>query len=145
LRQDLFKQYSLFEKKHGNRFEIEDIIFNKRKTHYEDELKQNPYNYDIWFDDIRLMENDGDGENARQVYERAVANCPLKKDKRLWRRYIYLWIYYATYEELDNKDIERTREVYNFVLKQIIPHKEFTFAKIWIMAAKFEVRQKQLG
>lgn len=142
-RQEIFKQYSLYEKKHGNRFEIEDVIFSKRKTHYEDELKLDPYNYDIWFDYIRLVENEGDVDATRQVYERAVANVPLKKEKRLWRRYIYLWIYYATYEELDNKDFEKTREIYSFVLK-LIPHKVFTFAKMWVLAAKFEVRQKNL-
>ncbi|KAH9422110.1 Crooked neck-like protein 1 [Dermatophagoides pteronyssinus] len=143
-RQNIFKQYSLFEKKHGNRFEIEDVIFNKRKTHYEDELKQNPFNYDLWFDYVRLMEDEGDVEMTREVYEKAVANVPLKKEKRLWRRYIYLWIYYAIYEELENKDYEKTREIYKFLLEKLIPHKSFTFAKIWIMAAKFEIRRKNL-
>lgn len=144
-RQNILKQYSLFEKKHGNRFEIEDIIFNKRKTYYEDELKLNSYNYDLWFDYIRLMEDDGDVEKTREVYEKAVANIPLKKEKRLWRRYIYLWIYYAIYEELENKDYEKTKEIYDFLLKKLIPHKAFTFAKIWIMAAKFEIRRKNLS
>lgn len=40
-------------------------------------------------------------------------------------------------------DMERTREVYNFALR-LIPHKKFTFAKMWLYAAKFEIRQKQL-
>lgn len=142
-RQEIFRQYSLYEKKHGNRIEIEDVIFSKRKAHYEEELKQDPYNYDIWFDYVRLAQNEGDVDTIRQIYERAVANVPLKKEKRFWRRYIYLWVYYAIFEEIDNKDFERTREIYNFVLK-LIPHKVFTFAKIWVMAAKFEVRQKNL-
>ena len=41
------------------------------------------------------------------------------------------------------QDIDRCREVYKTCL-EIIPHKKFTFAKIWIMFAHFEVRQKQL-
>ncbi len=40
-------------------------------------------------------------------------------------------------------DAERTREVYNFAL-QLIPHKKFTFAKMWLYAAKFEILQNQL-
>ncbi|KPM06266.1 crooked neck-like protein [Sarcoptes scabiei] len=144
-RQNIFKQYSIFEKKHGNRFEIEDIVFSKRKTHYEDELKQNPYNYDLWFDYIRLLEDEGDVEKIREIYERAVANVPVLNEKKLWRRYIYLWIYYAVYEELKNKDYEKTREIYKFLLEKLIPHKTFTFAKIWIMAAKFEIRQNDLA
>jgi len=47
-----------------------------------------------------------------QVYERAVANLPPGDDKRFWRRYIYLWIKYALFEELDAGEPERAREVY---------------------------------
>lgn len=41
------------------------------------------------------------------------------------------------------KDVARTREVYRTCLK-LIPHQDFTFAKIWIFAAQFEIRQKRL-
>lgn len=44
---------------------------------------------------------------------------------------------------MENKDIERTRQIYQEALK-LIPHKKFTFAKIWTMKAQFEVRQQQL-
>jgi hypothetical protein len=50
-----------------------------------------------------------------QVYERAVANLPPGNDKRFWRRYIYLWIKYALFEELDTGEPERAREVYRYV------------------------------
>lgn len=63
--------------------------------------------------------------------------------RRFWRRYIYLWINYALFEELQAADVERTREVYRACLK-VIPHEAFSFAKIWLMAAHFEVRQKDL-
>lgn len=66
------------------------------------------------------------------------------QEKRFWRRYIWLWIYYAVYEELDVKDPEKTREVWRACL-EIVPHKAFTFAKLWIMFAQFEVRQLNLG
>src|ERR1044072_3023856 len=67
-----------------------------------------------------------------------------QQEKRHWRRYIYLWINYALYEELECSDGERTREVYKVCL-ELIPHKVFTFAKIWLMAAQFEIRQKNLA
>jgi hypothetical protein len=44
------------------------------------------------------------------------------QEKRAWRRYIYLWINYALYEELEAKDAERTRAVYKEALR-IVPHK----------------------
>lgn len=65
------------------------------------------------------------------------------QEKRHWRRYIYLWINYALYEELEAEDVERTRDVYKACL-DIIPHKNFTFAKVWLLFAHFEVRQKNL-
>lgn len=44
---------------------------------------------------------------VRELYERAIANVPPAEEKRLWRRYIYLWINYALYEELEAKVLIR--------------------------------------
>ena len=63
-------------------------------------MKANPSNYDAWFDYLRLMESEAEPDAVREVYERAIANVPPAEEKRLWRRYIYLWINYALYEEL---------------------------------------------
>ena len=43
------------------------------------EVKENPLNYDAWFDYLRLVEADGDQEQIREVYERAIANVPPSK------------------------------------------------------------------
>ena len=141
--EDLFKAYTHFEKRFGDRAGIEDVIISKRKFQYEEEVKANPMNYDAWFDYIRLMEIESSEEDVREVYERAIANIPPSQEKRFWRRYIYLWIYYALYEELVTKDIDRTRQVYRACL-DIIPHRKFTFAKVWLMYAHLEVRQKDI-
>lgn len=63
----------------------------------------NPHNYDAWFDYLRLVESDAGAETVREVYERAIANVPPLQEKRHWKRYIYLWINYALYEELEAK------------------------------------------
>ncbi|KAM4528727.1 crooked neck-like protein 1 [Fundulus diaphanus] len=141
--QELFKNYTMFEKKFGDRRGIEDVIVSKRRFQYEEEVKANPHNYDAWFDYLRLVESDADGDTVREVYERAIANVPPIQEKRHWRRYIYLWINYALYEELETRDPERTRQVYQACL-ELIPHKKFTFAKIWLLFAQFEIRQKNL-
>lgn len=52
---------------------------------------------------MRLVESDADAETVREVYERAIANVPPIQEKRYWKRYIYLWINYALYEELEAK------------------------------------------
>lgn len=143
--QELLKNYTIFEKKFGDRRGIEDSIVSKRRFQYEEEVKADPHNYDAWFDYLRLVESDAeaDSDTVRQVYERAIANVPPVQEKRHWRRYIYLWVNYALYEELEAKDPERTRQVYRVCL-ELIPHQKFTFAKMWLYYAQFEVRQKNL-
>ncbi|KAG8382152.1 hypothetical protein BUALT_Bualt05G0046900 [Buddleja alternifolia] len=108
--EEIYKKFVAFEKQYGDREGIEDAIVGKRRFEIED------------------------------VYERAIANVPPAQEKRYWQRYIYLWINYVLYEELDAQDVDRTRDVYNLCLK-MIPHAKFSFAKIWLMAAQFEIRQ----
>ncbi|XP_016519824.1 crooked neck-like protein 1 isoform X2 [Poecilia formosa] len=121
--QELFKNYTMFEKKFGDRRGIEDVIVSKRRFQYEEEVKANPHNYDAWFDYLRLVESDTDADTVREIYERAIANVPPIQEKRHWRRYVYLWINYALYEELETRDPERTRQVYQACL-ELIPHKK---------------------
>jgi crooked neck len=139
----LHKAYTTFEKQFGDREGVEDVILSKRRVQYEEELKQNSRNYDIWFDFARLEETAGDPEKVRDVYERAIAQIPPSQEKRHWRRYIYLWIFYAVWEEMEAKDADRARQIYQECVK-LIPHKKFTFAKVWLMKAQFEIRQMEL-
>ena len=134
------KELVAFEKRHGDRQGIEDAILDKRRDHYETILGENKYDYDTWLDYIRLEESEIDTNKIRKIYERAVSCVPLPKEKRYWRRYIYLWVNYALFEELTEKDFIRARAVYKSCLA-IIPHKCFTFGKIWLLAAEFEIRQ----
>ena len=137
----LHKAYTTFEKQFGDQEGVEDVILSKRRVQYEDQLKSNPHNYDYWFDYARLEESSptSDPARVRDVYERAIANLPPTQEKRHWRRYIYLWIFYAIWEEMANGDIEHARAVWNKCL-ELIPHKKFTFAKIWLLKARFELR-----
>jgi len=137
---ELFKCLSLHEKKYGEQIRIENVILSKRKHQYEQLIAENPLNYDNWFDYLKLLMNeDVDREEVEDCFERAIANIPPYMEKRYWRRYVWLWIYYAVYEELQAKDNEKCRAVYKAAL-EVIPHKKFTFAKLWIMFAQFELR-----
>lgn len=139
----LHNAYTTFEKQFGDREGVEDVISSKRRVQYEEQIKENPKNYDVWFDYARLEENSGEPDRVRDIYERAIAQVPPTEEKRHWRRYIYLWVFYALWEEMDNQDVERARQIYNECLN-LIPHKKFTFAKIWLMKARFEIRQMEL-
>lgn len=138
----------LFEKRHGNRQGIEEAIANKRREQYEKVVSLDPYNYDGWFDYLNLEEEEAKQstsfDRVRDIYRRATDQIPLILEKRYWRRYIYLWINFALFEELQAKDVARTRAVYKACLA-VIPHKKFTFGKIWLQAAHLEVRQKDLA
>ncbi|ORZ34023.1 hypothetical protein BCR44DRAFT_1436963 [Catenaria anguillulae PL171] len=155
---DLYRAYTQFEKMHGDRKSIEHAVASKRRHIYLDEIKANPHNVDAWMDLVRLEEDSGDLAATRDTYERAVANVPpvqVDSDmgaggtgggaaaKRLWRRYIYLWLQYAAFEEAKAHDVDRARAVYTTAL-DTVPHKHFTFAKLWIQYAKFMIRQRDL-
>lgn len=60
----------------------------------------------MWFDYARLEETNGDVDKVREVYERAIGNVPPATEKKFWRRYIFLWINYALFEELQAKVFE---------------------------------------
>ncbi|CAK7203950.1 NineTeen Complex (NTC) component [Sporothrix eucalyptigena] len=139
----LHKEYTTFEKQFGDREGIEDIVVSKRRRQYEEQVQENPKNYDVWFDWARLEETTGNIDRIREVYEKAVAQVPPAQEKRLWRRYIFLWLFYALWEETDAKNPERARQIYDTCLG-LIPHNKFTFAKVWLQKALFEVRQGEL-
>ena len=41
------------------------------------------------------------------------------------------------------QDYERTRQIYQTAIK-LVPHKVFTFAKLWLLSARFEIRRLDL-
>ncbi|KAJ7982851.1 pre-mRNA-splicing factor CLF1 [Mycena polygramma] len=154
----LYAAYTKFEKQHGTRNTLESTVLGKRRIQYEEELAHDGRNYDVWFDYARLEEGawrDLKDEGAtteeeeaavvrvREVYERAVAQVPPGSEKRHWRRYIFLWLDYALFEEIETKDYSRARQIYQEAVK-LVPHKQFTFAKLWLMFAKFEIRRLDL-
>ncbi|KAJ2726652.1 NineTeen Complex (NTC) component [Coemansia sp. Benny D115] len=151
--QSLYNQYTLFEKQYGDRQEIESVVLTKRRMEYQKLLKEDAKDYDTWIDYAMLEEHavqvDSSDktdmlERARDVYERAIAEYPELAQKVLWRRYIYLWLNYALFEETVAEDLERARKVYLACI-DLVPHKKFTFAKLWLQYAWFEVRQKNLS
>ncbi|KAH9974313.1 hypothetical protein BGW80DRAFT_1436873 [Lactifluus volemus] len=154
----LYAAFTKFEKQHGTRTTLESTVLGKRRIQYEEEVSHDGRNYDVWFDYARLEEGAyrqlrEEGATAeeeqqavarvREIYERAVAQVPPGNEKRHWRRYIFLWLDYALFEEIETKDYTRTREVYQTVVR-LVPHKQFTFAKLWLTFARFEVRRLDL-
>jgi crooked neck len=114
----------MFEKRRGEGKGMEKVVLEKRRLFYEEQLKTDRLNYDLWFDYIGMEEmnvnlilgdftdvsdvNEQISKNpnvikVREIYERAIACLPPAEEKKYWRRYIYLWIKYALFEELQCK------------------------------------------
>lgn len=151
---ELYRAFIAFEKQHGDRTRIEHVVVAKRRVVYEHQVAANALDYDAWLAYVKLEENEAVEAQAfgrvREVYERAVANVPPVDEKRYWRRYVYLWIKYALFEELvaadsddDAASAARVRQVYTTCLT-LIPHRSFTFAKLWVLYAKFLIRQRDV-
>ena len=139
----LYNAFVKFEKQHGTYEEMEDVIYSKRRNFYEEEIEKDPLNYDVWFDYTRLEESMGNIDKIRDVYEKAIANVPPGQDKKFWRRYIFLWINYAIFEEEKAKNLERAGMIYEEILK-LVPHNIFSFSKIWVYYSHFLIRQMDL-
>lgn len=143
----LHAAYTRFEKQHGTTDTLEAAVLSRRRVHYEKEVKEFPKDYDVWLTYAWLEEDYGDFDTTCEIYERAIAHVPPSREKRHWRKYIYVFLFYAVYCEMNKAnhvDIDRARAVWRKAL-ETVPHRHFTFAKLWVQAAHFEVRQLDLA
>ena len=135
-----------FEKQFGDVSTMEESVVYKRKKEYETLLTNSPQDYDLWWMYLDLLE-----ENFPQElllgFKKSVNNTqPSSNVKDVnWKRYIYLWVRYLAYIELSINDIVSCRNLFKKLINEIIPHKSFTFGKIWIMYSEFEIRQNDIG
>lgn len=143
---------------------IDSVILQKRRYQYASNAENEPYNYDNWFDWIRLEEellevdyvnensstelmtsDDSRFENIREVFEKAIAQVPPSTTEKLhWKRYIYIWLFYSTFEETVAKNRERALAVLQTALR-LLPHSSFTFTKLWNHLAEFHLRSGDFG
>lgn len=77
---------------------------------------------------------------SRSWRQRQVHNHIITKLFPQYHGVYVLTVHFNTLEQ----DYERARQVYKGCI-QLIPHKKFTFAKIWLLYAKFEIRQLDLS
>ncbi|GFE53099.1 crooked neck family 1 isoform [Babesia ovis] len=151
----LYRTYVSFQKQHRDKDTIDNLVVTKKRNDYEQQLVDAPYNYDVWFDYIRMEEQQlcdnrfdlpdtshTEAQRARvcELYERAISNLPHVDDRRLWRRYSYLWIGYAVFSELKLEQPDRAVAVYKKAL-QVLPK---DFAKFYILLGELYLRLEDL-
>ena len=136
----LYHSYAQFEKAHGDPDTIDMVVFYKRRKEYERRLLDAPLDHDTWHELTQLLITSGASEEeVVGAFEKAVGNVPPIREKRYWRRYVFLWLFYALYCEKDLSDRSRAIAVMKRAL-EIIPHSAFTFAKLWQELAEMHIR-----
>ncbi|SCU86301.1 LANO_0C07492g1_1 [Lachancea nothofagi CBS 11611] len=134
-----------FEKMYDLSTNLDTSITEKRKMEYENILRKNSRDYETWWVYLDLLQKHYASEYEIALGNSIASNAPEDEAKTLtWRRYIYLWIRALTFFELSAGNYERTREIFETLIKDVIPNSSFTFAKIWRLYANFELRQSNL-
>ncbi|KAJ0100340.1 hypothetical protein Patl1_20540 [Pistacia atlantica] len=84
--EDLYRKFVAFEKQYGDKEGIEDACGK------EEEIRK----------------------GLGRFMSVPLLMCHQLRRRDYWQRYIYLWINYTLYEELDAEDLEQTRDVYRY-------------------------------
>ncbi|CCK71294.1 Clf1p KNAG_0G02360 [Huiozyma naganishii CBS 8797] len=136
------------EKKFGDSHSIQTSVTLKRKSRYKQLLLENSRDYRTWWTYLDLIESYFPEELIPE-FERAVsvASQPLQKEVMdvEWRSYIFLWLRYLSYVELNLNDTSLCRSLYRRVINDVIPHDKFTSNKLWLMNSEFEIRQENIS
>ena len=140
----LYSAYVLHTKQTGTRDEIEQILIDKRRTHYERVFVEDPTNLDACFAYIRMEEEAGEIERARELFERSLSKMPTVPGKKYFKRYVYLWVFYAQFEELTCKDVDRARSIYQTGIR-LFESINVHFFKLTKCYAEFNLRQLDLS
>lgn len=139
---EVFQSFSEFEKKYGTSASTSETLLLKRKLQYEQNVDANPKDYESWWELAKLEQ---DPVKANSILENAVQTSPDAVSKLIvWRRYVFLWIKLALSLEFDCKNLDKARETWKKAL-DTVPHTKFSFAKLWIHYAEFELRHRGLS
>ncbi|CAL9732801.1 pre-mRNA-splicing factor Clf1p [Monosporozyma unispora] len=138
------------DRRYGDDSAINDKILLKRKSNYEKILSEMPRDYDTWWVYLDLIEENFPSELLTS-FKRSTSESnkpviiPKSKIDITWQRYLFLWIRRLTHIELQLNDIDQCRKLYKQLIDDVVPHSKFTYNKIWIMFAHFEIRQDNIS
>lgn len=141
----VFEDFSEFERKYGGIGDTDSTLRLKRILQYEKDIEEDSHDYDAWWEYIKLQENEKPNNEIISVLEKAVSTKPKHKSKLTsWRRYVFLWIKLAWYQELKMLDIDAARTTWKKA-HDVMSKESFSFAKLWILYAEFELRNNSDG
>ncbi|KAK2810269.1 hypothetical protein Q5P01_000420 [Channa striata] len=127
-------KYARFEEKHG-------YIAHSRKV-YERAVEffgEEHVDENLFVAFAKFEETQKEFECVRVIYKYALDRIPEQQAQELFKNYTMFEKKFGDRRGIEG-DLERTRQVYQACL-ELISHKKFTFAKIWLLS---EIRQKNL-
>lgn len=144
-RHELLSKYLQFEKRYGGNLEIELAIYDNQIQKYMEEIRENPYDYDTYYELCSLYQKLNKVDEALNFYEEVKHKVPLvSEEKSQWSCYVLLMISYANFCELTLKDIDKSRAILDELIKMTL-NKKLSFGKLWIHRAFLEVRQENIA
>ena len=145
LSEELFRRYMIFEKQFGSPAAVEDVLLEKRRFQYEEELKIQPLNYDVWFDYIRLEEN---AAVVQATSAASSASLSSSVDTDLKLQSFIPSSSSSPFPDLRGVSLERVREIYERAVANVPPVQEKTawlrYIYLWINYAVFEELMAQV-
>lgn len=133
------------EKQIGNIENVEVSIMYKRRRRYEDILKSDVYNYDIWWMYLDMIQSNFISESLTTFENCITLNKPsINNTDQDWKRYLCLCARFVIYLELELNDISKCEEVYKNILFGLEKSSSPIFAGFWTMYAKFCIRTKTI-
>ncbi len=143
---NLYAAYVGFTQESGSRDEIEQLLFEKRRVVYEKQLvdddSQGEDSWDVYFNYSRMEVQAGELDRAREIFERSIAHVPNFFSPKP-KRYMYLWLFYAQFEEVFGHDVDRAGRVLETAVSLFEGHKIF-FSKIYFALAQLRLRTGDL-
>ena len=146
-----------FEKRHGSKKNIQSALLVQQREAYDASLAEDPSDYDLWVEYVKMESENGDPSSVREVFERAIGAAPdpalLQADgaaltsleKNTLESYGYIFIRYAVFEELVGGDLDRAGAIYEMALGLFVgPHLEVV-ETLYILCASLHLRKKDLA
>ncbi|KAH3901959.1 related to Pre-mRNA-splicing factor CLF1 [Saccharomycodes ludwigii] len=132
--------YAIFAKQFGDK----EFILDKRAAQYREQLLNNPTLYTVWWIYFDLLENTSTNtDNLKEAFElfEGISSTPNSLEKTdEWKQYIWIWIRILTTSEL-KYGVRHTTSKYEYLVNQVLKKiQKFTFGKIWVMYAKYLIR-----
>ena len=119
-------------------------ILEMKLLEYQHFVETYPKDFAVWWDLINCMQEVKNEKEINETYLRCLERSkpkPVREKNDEWRNHIWLWIKYLVFLETSTKYKALCRSKFEELLFDIlVPLKNFTFSKVWILYAKHLIR-----